>query len=84
MRQLDLVISSDCSTAHLAGALGVPLWLCLSAVPCWRWFLERTDSPWYHSARLFRQRRVGEWAPLFGRMAAELWELVARRRVEAA
>ena len=66
------------------GPLGRPLWILIDAAPEWRWMLESPTTPWYPSARLFRQRRVGEWAPVFERMAAELQELVARRRVEAA
>jgi len=69
---LDLVISVDTSVAHLAGALGAPLWLLLPANPDWRWMLERQDSPWYPSARLFRQHRLGDWDELIARVAAEL------------
>ena len=53
--QLDLVISSDTSVVHLAGALGKPVWILLQRVPDWRWLLDRDDSPWYPTARLFRQ-----------------------------
>jgi hypothetical protein len=58
---LDLVISVDTSTAHLAGALGVPVWILNRFDSCWRWMLEREDSPWYPQARLFRQRTLGDW-----------------------
>jgi hypothetical protein len=71
---LDLVISVDTAVAHLAGALGVPLWLLLPAVPDWRWLLGRDDSPWYPTARLFRQRRAGAWEPVVARVAAALRE----------
>jgi tetratricopeptide (TPR) repeat protein len=77
MKCLDLVIVSDTSLAHLAGALGVPVWLALSCPPEWRWLLGRSDSPWYPTARLFRQPRPGAWAEVFAEMAAELPRLVA-------
>jgi len=60
--QLDLVISVDTGVAHLAGALGKPVWILLTHAPDWRWLLDRDDSPWYPSARLFRQRETREWA----------------------
>lgn len=72
MKQLDLVVSVDTSTAHLAGALGVPVWLALSRVPDWRWLLDGDDSAWYPTARLFRQEAIGEWGPVFERIAAEI------------
>jgi tetratricopeptide (TPR) repeat protein len=58
---LDLVLAPDTATAHLAGALGVPVWLLLSAVPHWAWLVDRQNSPWYPTMRLFRQRILGEW-----------------------
>ena len=61
----DLVITSDTAIAHLAGALGVRTWVALKYVPDWRWFLSRSDSPWYPSARLFRQQHVGDWDSVF-------------------
>ncbi|KFG96786.1 hypothetical protein GQ56_0113405 [Burkholderia paludis] len=69
---LDLVISVDTSVAHLAGALGRPVWMLLPRVPDWRWLLERDDCPWYPSARLFRQARPGDWPAVIGRVADAL------------
>jgi tetratricopeptide (TPR) repeat protein len=72
LKGLDLLITADTALAHLAGALGVRVWVVLQAVPDWRWLTERTDSPWYPSMRLFRQRTPGDWLELFERVAAEL------------
>ena len=72
----DLVITSDTAVAHLAGALGVKTWVALKHVPDWRWFLERDDSPWYPSIRLFRQEAPGDWDGVFARIKAALWETV--------
>ncbi|MFM2150331.1 MAG: hypothetical protein RLZZ187_2637 [Pseudomonadota bacterium] len=68
----DVVITSDTSLAHLAGALGVPTWVILQRVPDWRWLLGREDSPWYPSLRLFRQEVAGDWDQVFGRILDEL------------
>jgi glycosyl transferase family 9 (putative heptosyltransferase) len=84
LAQMDLVITVDSSLAHLAGAMHRPVWIPLQAAVEWRWGLESPTTPWYPSARLFRQRRVGEWEPVFEQMAAALRELVERRSVEAA
>ncbi|MBE9177197.1 glycosyltransferase family protein [Oculatella sp. LEGE 06141] len=63
--QLDLVITVDTAVAHLAGALGHPVWVLLSHLPDWRWLLERNDSPWYPGMRLFRQPSPGDWQGVF-------------------
>jgi tetratricopeptide (TPR) repeat protein len=76
MRHLDLVVTCDSAVAHLAGALGVPVWIALMLTPDWRWLLDRDDSPWYPTARLFRQVRVGDWPEVFERMAAALRQAV--------
>ena len=76
MRNLDLVITSDTALAHVAGALGAPVWLALSRSADWRWFDDREDSAWYPTMRLFRQARLGDWDELFARIAAELAGLV--------
>jgi tetratricopeptide (TPR) repeat protein len=75
----DLVISSDTSVAHLAGALGAPTWVALKHVPEWRWMLDRPDSPWYPTMRLFRQRVRGDWSGVFAEMAEPLAGLAAKR-----
>jgi tetratricopeptide (TPR) repeat protein len=72
---MDLVISVDTSVAHLAGALAKPLWLLLPFPPDWRWMMDREDSPWYPSARLFRQGEDCQWGPVLARLAAELRRL---------
>ncbi len=78
MKNLDLVVTSDTAVAHLAGALGVPVWLALTFAPEWRWLLERQDSPWYPTMRLFRQVRRGDWESLFTRMADELRQKIGQ------
>jgi tetratricopeptide (TPR) repeat protein len=79
MRNLDLVVTADTAVAHLAGALGVPVWVALAKVSDWRWLLDREDSPWYPTMRLFRQETAGEWGPVFGRVAEALLEWLAAR-----
>lgn len=69
---LDLVLSVDNATAHLAGALGKPVWTLLPYVPDWRWMLNRDDSPWYPTMRLFRQSSPGDWDSVMNRVAEEL------------
>ena len=77
MMNLDLVVTVDSSPAHLAGALGVPVWVALPTASCWRWLLDREDSPWYPTMRLFRQSRSGDWAGVLERIAGELQRLLA-------
>jgi hypothetical protein len=69
---LDLVIGVDSTTVHLAGALGVPVWVALASTPHWRWLLEDEKCPWYPTMRLFRQPSPGDWDSVFKRIAAEL------------
>ncbi len=80
MRALDLVITVDSMPAHLAGALGVPVWTLLPADADWRWMEGRDDSPWYPTMRLFRQERPGDWAPVVARVADALRRLREPRR----
>ncbi len=75
---LGLVISIDTSVAHLAGAMGKPVWILLHKSPDWRWLLEREDSPWYPTARLFRQSTLGNWLDVVARVERELREHVAK------
>lgn len=81
IKHLDLVISSDTATAHLAAALGTPTWIPLSYVPDWRWLLERSDSPWYPSVRLFRQAQMGDWQTVFQQIAQELPLLLSKKSI---
>ena len=74
IQNLDLVISVDTSVAHLAGAMGKPVWNMLFATSDWRWMLEREDSPWYPTMRLFRQHGTEDWSPVIERMAESLRE----------
>lgn len=73
LRELDLVITVDSALAHLAGALAVPVWVVLPRSADWRWHItSNTTSPWYPSMRLYRQERLGDWAPVFDRVARDL------------
>jgi tetratricopeptide (TPR) repeat protein len=80
IKNLDLVITSDTAVAHLAGALGAPVWVALSLAPDWRWLLEREDSPWYPTMRLWRQAKLDDWRGVFARIADELGALAEKPR----
>ena len=75
LSQLDLVISVDTAVAHLAGAIGIPVWILLPQAPDWRWLLHRSDSPWYTSVRLFRQNKPADWTPVIDEIILELARL---------
>src|SRR5262249_36260540 len=77
VRNLDLVITCDSAPSHLAGALGVPVWIALAHVPDWRWLQNRDDSPWYPTARLFRQPSPGARQSVFSNIARELAALAS-------
>jgi tetratricopeptide (TPR) repeat protein len=77
---LDLLITSDTAIAHLAGALGVPVWVALAYQPDWRWMLDRQDSPWYPTMRLFRQSRPGDWGEVFQRITDAVASVAADGR----
>lgn len=76
---LDLVITIDTSVAHLAGAMGKPTWVLLPFVADWRWFLDREDSPWYPTMKLFRQAALGDWSEPVARLAGELMRLAGEK-----
>lgn len=82
MQNVDLVVTCDTSTAHLAGALGRPVFVLLKKVPDWRWMLDHTDSPWYPTMQLFRQAQAGDWDELMARVVAAV-EQFRQERAEA-
>jgi Flp pilus assembly protein TadD len=77
MQELDLVVTPESAVAHLAGSIGKRAWIPISTVGDWRWMLERDDSPWYPSVRLFRQTSAGDWDDVFRRMATALRQELA-------
>jgi len=79
LSQMDLLISVDTAPVHLAGALGKNVWTLLAYAPDFRWMLNRTDSPWYPTMKLFRQKKFNDWAEVFERVADELPALCAAR-----
>jgi ADP-heptose:LPS heptosyltransferase len=78
---MDLVISVSNTTVHMSGALGVPTWVMLNTVPLPCWLLERDDSPWYPSVRLFRQSAAGDWANVTERIGKALAGLAGRSKI---
>ncbi len=78
---LDLIISVDTSVAHLAGAMGKPVWILLPFLPDWRWMVDREESPWYPTARLFRQTTRGDWADVVARVGEALAEWASDHRL---
>ncbi|HDH06704.1 MAG TPA: tetratricopeptide repeat protein [Nitrospirae bacterium] len=81
IENLDIVISVDTSVAHLAGALGKPVWTLLPFIPDWRWMLDREDTPWYPTMRLFRQPKHGDWKSVFNKIAKELEEYLSHLKL---
>jgi hypothetical protein len=77
---MDLVISVDTSVLHLACAMGKPTWALIPFVPDWRWMLDRSDSPWYPTLRLFRQSQPGQWQPVFDAVAESLNRTLQKHR----
>jgi tetratricopeptide (TPR) repeat protein len=80
LMSLNLVVTVDTAIAHLAGALGVPVWVAVPFAPDFRWLLDREDSPWYPTMRLFRQKQTGNWDDVFARIGAEVPKKIAARR----
>lgn len=72
---LDLVISVDTSTAHLAAAMGKPVWLLNRFDTCWRWLVGRQDSPWYPSMKIYRQEKMGDWDGVLDKVRFDLEQL---------
>ncbi|GET40205.1 DUF5672 family protein [Microseira wollei] len=83
IHQLDLIVSVDTAVAHLAGAMGKPVWVLLPFIPDWRWQLERQDSPWYPTMRLFRQASRGDWTSAFEQIKEKLQEVLTEVKMGA-
>ena len=78
MECLDLIISVDTSSAHLAGALGKPVWILNRYDSCWRWLRGREDSPWYPTAKIYQQKQPGDWAEVIARVRVDLANLAQK------
>jgi ADP-heptose:LPS heptosyltransferase len=79
---LDLVIGVDTSIIHLAGAMGKPVWMLSRFDGCWRWLLERQDSPWYQTLRLFRQPAIGDWQSVVANVTGALRQRLGARSMQ--
>lgn len=84
IENLDLIISTDTSVPHLAAAMGKPVWLLLCCASEWRWLLNRDDSPWYPTVRLFRQKQANQWDDVFSRVAEQLRMILTEQMIVAA
>lgn len=83
MQNLDLLVTSDSAAAHLAGAMGLEVWLALSTASEWRWLLDRTDNPWYPTMRLYRQSRLDDWSEVLARIADDVKSRIRSRAGQA-
>ena len=81
MMNCDLIITSDTAIAHLAGALGRPVWVALKYIPDWRWMLKRSDTPWYPSMYLYRQTKINEWKNVFDQIKIDLKNLKKKSNI---
>lgn len=82
LQQLPLVLSIDTAVAHLAGAVGTPVWIMLKHGCDWRWYLDRDDSPWYPTAKLYRQKSAGDWQPVTGDISRDLKKILEERKAD--
>lgn len=76
VENMDLIVSVDTSVLHLAGAMAKPTWALIAYVLDWRWLLDRDDSPWYPTVRLFRQKKLGDWDDVLNRIATKLRSII--------
>ncbi len=81
MMNCDLIITSDTVIAHLAGALGRPVWVALKYIPDWRWMLHRSDSPWYPTMTLYRQKNLNDWTHVFSLMKKDLEKILIKNKL---